>query len=143
MLLQLSIHHLALINDMIIDFEPGMNVMTGETGAGKSIVVDAVNLVLGERADRDLITNGEMKARVEAVFDIADNEKVKAETASYVPIPEISSFVGEDGKDHMEEIVRENYYRVKADVAELVLREIARIEADPKLSQLLPKKKQG
>ena len=75
MLLQLSIHHLALINDMTIDFEPGMNVMTG---AGKSIVVDAVNLVLGERADRDLITNGEMKARVEAVFDIADNEKVKS-----------------------------------------------------------------
>ena len=78
MLLQLSIHHLALINDMTIDFRPGMNVMTGRTGAGKSIVVDAVNLVLGERADRDLITNGEMKARVEAVFDIADNEKVKA-----------------------------------------------------------------
>ena len=73
---------------------------------------------------------------------VIDNEKVKLETASYVPIPEISSFVGEDGKDHMEEIVRENYYRVKADVAELVLREIARIEADPKLSQLLPKKKQ-
>lgn len=73
---------------------------------------------------------------------VIDNEKVKLETASYVPIPEISSFVGEDGKDHMEEIVRENYYRVKADVAELVLREIARIEADPKLSQSLPKKKQ-
>ena len=72
---------------------------------------------------------------------VIDNEKVKLETASYVPIPEISSFVGEDGKDHMEEIVRENYYRVKADVAELVLREIARIEADPELSQLLPKKK--
>ena len=72
---------------------------------------------------------------------VIDNDKVKAETAAYVPIPEISSFVGEDGKDHMEEIVRENYYRVKADVAELVLREIARIEADPELSQLLPKKK--
>ena len=143
MLLQLSIHHLALIDDMTIDFEPGMNVMTGETGAGKSIVIDAISAILGERADRDLITNGEMKARVEAVFDIADNEKVKAETAAYVPIPEISSFVDEDGKDHMEEIVRENYYRVKADIAELVLREIARIEADPKLSQLLPKKKQG
>ena len=49
--------------------------------------------------------------------------------------------VGVDGTDLMEEIVRENYYRVKADVAELVLREIARIEADPKLSALLPKKK--
>jgi len=74
---------------------------------------------------------------------VIDNERVRAETATYVSIPEISSFVGEDGKDHMEEIVRENYYRVKADIAELVLREIARIEADPKLSQLLPKKKQG
>ena len=78
MLLQLSIQNLALIDAMNIDFAPGMNVMTGETGAGKSIVVDAVNLVLGERADRDLIANGKQKARVEAVFDIADNEKVRA-----------------------------------------------------------------
>ena len=76
MLLQLSIHHLALIDDMTIDFAPGMNVMTGETGAGKSIVVDAVNLVLGERADRDLIAGGCQKARVEAVFDASDNDKV-------------------------------------------------------------------
>lgn len=72
---------------------------------------------------------------------VIDNDKVKAETAAYVPIPEISSFVGEDGKDHMEEIVKENYYRVKADVAELVRREIARIKADPDLAKLLPKKK--
>lgn len=72
---------------------------------------------------------------------VIDNDKVKVETAAYVPIPEISSFVGEDGKDHMEEIVKENYYRVKADVAELVRREIARIEADPDLAKLLPKKK--
>ena len=78
MLLQLSINNLALIDAISIDFAPGMNVMTGETGAGKSIVVDAVNLVLGERADRDLIQNGKTKARVEAVFDITDNQKVKA-----------------------------------------------------------------
>ncbi|MBE5800102.1 MAG: DNA repair protein RecN [Clostridiales bacterium] len=78
MLLQLSISNLALIDAMSIDFAPGMNVMTGETGAGKSIVVDAVNLVLGERADRDLIASGKQKARVEAVFDIADNQKVRA-----------------------------------------------------------------
>ena len=77
MLLQLSIHHLALIDEMTIDFAPGMNVLTGETGAGKSIVVDAVNLVLGERATKELITAGEAKARVEAVFDIAENEQVK------------------------------------------------------------------
>ncbi len=77
MLLQLSIDNLALIDRMTLDFAPGLNVLTGETGAGKSIVVDAVNLVLGERADRDLIANGQSKARVEAVFDIADNDKVR------------------------------------------------------------------
>ena len=77
MLLQLCIHHLALIEEMTLDFAPGMNVMTGETGAGKSIVVDAVNLVLGERADRELIASGQAKARVEAVFDIADKFKFK------------------------------------------------------------------
>lgn len=72
---------------------------------------------------------------------VIDTEKVKAETAAYIPIPDISSFIGEDGIDHMDEIVRENYYRVKADVMEIVRREIARIEADPELSKLLPKKK--
>lgn len=45
-----------------------------------------------------------------------DSGRLKAETASYVPIPEISSFVGEDGTDHMERIVKENYYRIKAEV---------------------------
>ena len=61
--------------------------------------------------------------------------------AAYVPIPDISSFIGEDGEDHMVEIVNENYYRVKADVVEIVRREIARIEADSDLAKLLPKKK--
>ena len=78
MLLQLSINNLALIDRMTLEFAPGMNVLTGETGAGKSIVVDAVNLVLGERADRDLIASGSNKARVEAVFDVTDNGKVRA-----------------------------------------------------------------
>ena len=79
MLLQLGIHNLALIDEVIIEFTGGMNVLTGETGAGKSIVVDAVNLVLGERADRELIAAGEAKAKVEAVFDITENLAVQAE----------------------------------------------------------------
>lgn len=72
---------------------------------------------------------------------VVDNEKIKAETAEYVPIPEISSFIGEDGKDYMEEIIRENYYRVKAEVATIVEKEILRMERDPRLVELLPKKK--
>ena len=70
-----------------------------------------------------------------------DSGRLKAETASYVPIPEISSFVGEDGTDHMEQIVKENYYRIKAEVRDIIRREIARIEKDPQLQKLLPGKK--
>ena len=70
-----------------------------------------------------------------------DSGRLKAETASYVPIPEISSFVGEDGTDRMEQIVKENYYRIKAEVRDIIRREIARIEKDPQLQKLLPGKK--
>ena len=63
MLCQLSIRNIALIEDLTIEFTQGLNVLTGETGAGKSIVIDAMNLALGERADRDLIRAGQEKAR--------------------------------------------------------------------------------
>ena len=79
MLLRLNIRHLALIDEAEIEFSPGMNVLTGETGAGKSIVVDAVNLVLGERASRELVMQGEKSARAEAVFDAEGNEAIARE----------------------------------------------------------------
>lgn len=77
MILNLRIHDLALIASLNMEFQQGLHVMTGETGAGKSIVVDAVNLVLGGRADRDLIRTGKEKAWVEATFDISDNLQVQ------------------------------------------------------------------
>ncbi len=78
MLLELSIKNLAIIDAATISFAPGLNVLTGETGAGKSIVVDAVNLVLGERADKTAIQSGCDKARVEALFDVRGNGAVLA-----------------------------------------------------------------
>ena len=72
MLLTLSMRNVALIESLTLEFQRGLHVMTGETGAGKSIVVDAVNLVLGGRADRELIRTGTEKAWVEAAFDISD-----------------------------------------------------------------------
>ena len=71
MIRSLHIQNIALIEDLTLTFSRGLHVMTGETGAGKSIVVDAVNLVLGGRADRDLIRTGTNRASVEAVFDIS------------------------------------------------------------------------
>jgi DNA repair protein RecN (Recombination protein N) len=78
MLLSLTIRNVALIEDLTISLHEGFHVLTGETGAGKSIVVDAVNLVLGGRADRELIRTGSEKAYVEAVFDIRDNPNIQA-----------------------------------------------------------------
>lgn len=78
MLIEMSIRNIALIERLTIPFESGLNVLTGETGAGKSIVVDSVKLALGGRADKTLIRNGEEKASVRAVFDIRNNEQAKA-----------------------------------------------------------------
>ena len=70
MLTTLRIKNLALVTDLTLELRPGCNVITGETGAGKSIIIGALNLVLGERADRGLIRGGEETCSVEAVFDI-------------------------------------------------------------------------
>ncbi len=76
MLRFLSIRHLAVIDQLELDFEPGLNVLTGETGAGKSILVGAVGLLVGGRASADLVRTGEDVAAVEAVFDRPDGREV-------------------------------------------------------------------
>ena len=68
MLERLHIRQLALIEEAEIQFGPGLNILTGETGAGKSMIIDAVNFVLGERAGKELVRHGATKASVEAVF---------------------------------------------------------------------------
>lgn len=78
MLLSMTVRNIALIESLTIEFHKGMTVLSGETGAGKSIIVDSINLVLGERADRGLIRSGCEKASVEALVDISDCPKAKA-----------------------------------------------------------------
>ncbi len=70
MLTTLRIKNLALVDDLTVELQPGYNAITGETGAGKSIIMGALNLVLGERADRTLIRSGADNCSVEALFDI-------------------------------------------------------------------------
>jgi DNA repair protein RecN (Recombination protein N) len=70
MLKELGIKNFAIIDQLRVEFGPGLNVFTGETGAGKSIVVDALNLALGERASGDLIRTGSDEAVVEAAFEL-------------------------------------------------------------------------
>ena len=71
---------------------------------------------------------------------VIDREKLAGETASYVPIPEISSFRDADGVDRMEEIIRRNYAQIKEDVTQIIKRELRRIAEDPALRHLLAKK---
>src|SRR6476620_2585906 len=75
MLRFLRITRLAVIDAVDVEFEPGFNVLTGETGAGKSILVEAVGLLLGGRAAADLVRTGEETASVEAIFE-RDGEEV-------------------------------------------------------------------
>jgi len=74
MLRFLSIKRLAVIDAVDVEFEPGLNVLTGETGAGKSILVEAVGLLLGGRASGDLVRTGEDVATIEAIFESGGEE---------------------------------------------------------------------
>src|SRR5438477_13123465 len=76
MLRFLKIRHLAVIDAVEVEFDPGFNVLTGETGAGKSILVEAVGLLLGGRASGDLVRTGEETATVEAVFESGETDLI-------------------------------------------------------------------
>ena len=76
MLKALSIRNFAIIDDLQISFSGGLTILSGETGAGKSIILNAVNLLLGSRASTDLVRTGADSAELEALFEIADSRRV-------------------------------------------------------------------
>lgn len=77
MLKTLQIKDYALIENIFVTFKKGLNIITGETGAGKSIIIGALSLILGERADSDAIRNGKNKAVIEGIFDNSGNETAR------------------------------------------------------------------
>ena len=77
MLVSLRIRNLALIDDLTWELGPGFNTLTGETGAGKSILIDALSLLLGERADKTLIRSGADACSVEAELELRDAARLK------------------------------------------------------------------
>ncbi len=76
MLLELEIKDFALIDKLNISFNKGLNILTGETGAGKSIIIDAVNMAIGERADRSFIRSGCDKCMVQAIFSVENSSGI-------------------------------------------------------------------
>ena len=77
MLLEISIKNFAIIEEIALNFETGMTVLTGETGAGKSIIIDAMNMMLGSRATTDVIRHGAPKAEIEGLFAIDENRALQ------------------------------------------------------------------
>lgn len=78
MLLEISIKNFAIIQEVSLTFDKGMTVLTGETGAGKSIIIDAMNLMLGSRATTDVIRHGSPKAEIEGLFSLEKNAELEA-----------------------------------------------------------------
>ena len=77
MLIELRIRDYAVIHDLTLELGPGLSALSGETGAGKSIIVGALSLLLGERATSERVRSGAERAMVEAVFDVSDHPKLK------------------------------------------------------------------
>ncbi len=102
MLSQLYIENIAVIEKAQIDFTSGFNVFSGETGAGKSILIDSINAIMGERFSKDLIRNGKEKATVSASFsDISDTLKSALEDMGYDTEDELLIYrsISLDGKN--------------------------------------------
>lgn len=74
MLLGLNLKNFAIVDDISINFSKGLNIITGETGAGKSIILNSINFILGDRFSSDIIKSGKEETQVEALFDISGND---------------------------------------------------------------------
>lgn len=104
MLSNLKISNIAIIKEAVIDFGNGLNVLTGETGAGKSIIIDAINTILGERTSRELIRTGSNNAEVSAFFENINNDVIAVIDEFGIPCEEdksllISRKISLDGKN--------------------------------------------
>ena len=77
MILALTLKNFTIIEDLSVSLNPGLNIITGETGAGKSVIVDAINIILGDKASFDYIKSGKNEAHIEALFDITKDEAIK------------------------------------------------------------------
>src|SRR4051812_13879117 len=77
MLLELVVDNYAVVERLRVHFHAGLNLLTGETGSGKSIVVDAVGLLLGGRASADMVRTGEARARIAGIFDVRDHADIR------------------------------------------------------------------
>lgn len=104
MLAHIYIKNIALIDEITIDFGENLNILTGETGAGKSILIDSINFALGERTSKEVIRSGEDNALVELLFYIGRDEQIESFQSMGIPIDEdryllISRAINQSGRN--------------------------------------------
>lgn len=141
MLQELNIKNIALIRDLSISFNNGLNVLSGETGAGKTIIVDSMSLILGERGSKNLIKYGEEKGFVEAMFSTSDAESVKnileehgIESDELIVSRELTS----SGKN----VCRINGRMVSLNVLKMIMSRIINLHGQGQHSEIFEKKHQ-
>ena len=109
MLRNLVVNDYALIDQLAVDFSPGLNVITGETGAGKSIVIDALTLVLGNRGNKTNIRQGKNKMTVQGLFDISEQPSLIQKCLEYgIPIEDSQLILTREMDDRGRNICRAN-----------------------------------
>jgi len=119
MLKHLSIKNVAVIEKAEIDFENGFSVLTGETGAGKSIIIDAINMLKGERTSKGLIRGGETKARVDGQFET--DEHTAGEIAEILGTdPECEIFISREMNSESKNTIRVNGIPVNMSVLKMI-----------------------
>lgn len=139
MLVSLHIENVATIKTVDIDFDYGFTVLSGETGAGKSIIIDSVNLLLGDKSNRDLIRTGETTASVNAVFTALSDKKTEKIIENGIPCDgELSVFreISANGKN----VIKCNGRSVPTYVLREIMRDILTIHGQNSSAALLDEK---
>ena len=136
MLVSLHIENVATIKAVDIEFDYGFTVLSGETGAGKSIIIDSVNLLLGDKSNRDLIRSGESSASVTAIFTALSDKKIKMICDNGIPCDgELSVYreIGSNGRN----IIKCNGRSVPAYTLRTVMKDLITIHGQNASSSLL------
>ncbi len=136
MLKSLSVKNFAIIEDIFISFKEGMTVLTGQTGAGKSLIIDTISLLLGQRADSDMIRYGEKKAIIEGVFSYNNpkvNELLEKYNLNITNDITIYREIEESGKN----IVRINNCSVSLNILKQIVSYLANIHVQNDTFKLL------
>lgn len=142
MILNLSIKNFAIIEDLDINFKNGMNILLGETGAGKSIIIDALGLLMGNRSDFDKIRNGETKAFVEGTFEIENEDLIKSINEKYSLIEEDHLLVVSRTLENNKSVCRINYHVIPQSILKDIMENIIDIHSQHKNNSFFDSRQQ-